>query len=139
MISAMLRAAARLVFALLCALVIAACGSTRDAGPPPVALTRPKKPPEAEEGGLPPPEDWDFWVRELRELMSPAEVRAHLALPADRRLRERHARLLDLAMRKRILDGIRERLRPGELTAFRGLDTLIECQKFADAVLARSP
>lgn len=85
----------------------------------------------------PPKEEWDHWVREFHELMSPEEIRIHLAIPPQNRLRQRSTRLMDLKLRKDLLDQIRAKMTKKEISAFCALPSYKACKDMANAIEKR--
>lgn len=85
----------------------------------------------------PPKEDWDHWVREFHEFMNPDEIRQHLSIPPQDRLRQRGTRLMDLKLRKHLLDKIRSKMTKNEIKAFCALPSYKACQDMANAIEKR--
>ncbi|MDF1665089.1 MAG: hypothetical protein P1V97_25230 [Planctomycetota bacterium] len=105
---------------------------------PAISITRRKQTnPDNPKSQKPPKEEWDHWVREFHELMSPEEIRIHLAILPQNRLRQRSTRLMDLKLRKHLLDQIRGKMTKKEISVFCALPTYKACQDMAKAIEKR--
>lgn len=129
-----------LILLLLSSTLLSACGSNPIVRRKAVIITRQKilKNSDADANAPPGADTWDHWLRELNEFMSPAEMRAHLAIPAEQRLRLRSQRLMDLQLRKDLLDSVRTKLSAKEVRTFRQLQSYEACLAFVKGVQKRS-
>jgi hypothetical protein len=126
------------IVALTTLLMLPACGTREIRRRPTVSMTRAKQKQLALEIlEAPPVEQWDHWVRELNEFMTAEEIRQHLALPPGKRLLARNNRLMDLTLRKELLNSVRPQMTPKEIASFQQLPSYEDCRAMAETVQNR--